>query len=228
MRPTPALPFVLVVLVALVGCGQTVPAATPDTMPPATTAPTSAPRSDPPTLPPPSTPVPPSAAPAPSLFVSAGTRLADAPRCGDGVVLAAAMVEPGSPDAGAWLEAGDARTGFEPAQVLDAAAVLCAITFRFEPDGARAAVEVSQAYVRGDGVGAAVQAWATANGYARDDRSDLPSYLLGDEDAPAGSLQAVRMDAEALGANDLAWHEQTGGFDLDPTDWIVTRVGTLP
>ncbi|MGM1028380.1 MAG: hypothetical protein ACQEWM_00765 [Actinomycetota bacterium] len=174
---------------------------------------------------------PPAASPTaePSLAVSAGGPLADAPSCGDGVVLAAAMVEPDSPSADGWLEAGAARPGFEPASVLEAAAVLCATTFDVELDGAQEAIEVSTSYVRGDDVGAAVQSWASTHGYAAvDAAAEHPSYVLGDEAAPAGTLQAVRLDSAMLGENDLAWHERTTGFDLEPMDWVVTRIGSLP
>lgn len=166
----------------------------------------------------------PSGTPTPAV----GTALADAPRCGDGVVLAAAMVDAGTPDAESWLEAGAATTGFEPAELLEGAAVLCAITFRFEPDGAQESVQVSTAYVRGDGVGAAVEAWATSKGYTPVDESEHPTYVLGDDTAPEGSVQAIRLDAESLGENDVAWHAQVSGFALEATDWAVTRTGPLP
>ncbi|GAA1420878.1 hypothetical protein [Agrococcus citreus] len=220
-----AIPLLLAaVAIGLAGCSA--PASSP--------APTGAPVAEPTaSAPAPSASESPTTAaaetPAPQLVVSTPGPVAGAPRCGDGVVLAAAMVEPDSPSAASWLEASAARAGFEPSALLDDAAVLCAITFEFEPDGAQATVESSTAYVRGDDVEAAVQAWATTSGYARDDQSGHPQrFVLGEASVPTGSLEAIRLDSTLLGANDLAWHEQSAGFELEATDWVVTRSGSLP
>ncbi|MGC5077867.1 hypothetical protein [Agrococcus sp. DT81.2] len=223
-----AVPLVLLATLALTACAQpgtTIDAS--DSPSPSPSSPASSPESTAPTAPngeqgsttaSPTTSATASAAP---LVAATGVPLDEAPACGDGVVLAAAMVDLDSPDAAGWLAVAEPAVGFEPAALLDGAAAVCTLTFRTEPDGAESVVEVSHAYVRGDDVGALLQSRAVAEGYSAVATEE--SFPLAFESAaePGTRLEAFPLDWDALGSNGIDWHRQISGFALEPTDWVV-------
>lgn len=212
MRARALLALPLAIL-ALTGCGPTASVPPEPVVTDGSQAPSAAPAGT-------STSATPSASPAPSLSPALPMPLADAPPCGDGVVLAAAMVPPETPGGEDWLEAGEAEAGFAPAAALDGLGVLCSLTFLTQPDGAQEMALTSQAYVRGDDVEGALRAWAVSAGAVQTGDEPLP-LSIGDPADPETAVLAYPLDWPALGENDVDWHRGITGLDLAPTDWVV-------
>lgn len=162
-----ALPAVLL----LVGCAPAAPASAPST------APSAAPTASATTAPLPSS----APAAAPSSATPTATRepepVATAtpalPYCGDEFVRAQWATSGWSWGGTAEDELAQAApsASFEPSGLIAAHAVVCAATYRHPTDGERGYADTSVAILRGgDDAGAAIEAWAQANGWDAGDQ----------------------------------------------------------
>lgn len=168
----------IVIVLALAGCAE--PAEAPPTpsatsQPPSqlpSPSPSAAPSATPNAEPAPASASPPAGSAQPGA--SATATPAAARYCGDAFVLDRPHLVWWEGDEAAQLAAADVQPVFEPPDALAGLEVQCVATFTSPVDGEPGAViRISEAFVEhDDSVYAALEAWATANGYqpTSDDR----------------------------------------------------------
>jgi hypothetical protein len=211
-------------LTLLSGCAQppAAPPSSPTSMPTASPTPTAS------ATPTPSPTPTPTAAPVATATPPASASAAW-PRCADGVV-----IDPEGAYTVSWqgtyeerIAASNPSEGFEPADLLDSDAVLCAVVYDAPVDGPGAGVgRFSTAIVRDAEVLASAQAWAAEHGYEPlEPAGQQPEYVLeGDDGMFDARLQAFVLGDPIYGRVELEGFERRSGLDLEPTDVLLTHV----